>query len=410
MRKARKFPMAVESLAAWRGKIYESKSRGFTYYKLVYYNGHGRKTLGFDSFDAAMDGVKVLLQQLGQSNGDSLVLSGSKALHYQQALTALDELKEPMPINLAMADYVKAKAILGGSASLREAAEFYVKRRGLNLPERSVSKVVEEMLKAKKDLSPRYVKDLENRLTRFGNDFQIQIADVDAPKLATWLRGLNLSARSRNNFRTSIETLMTFAKSCGYLPRDWDEMESVPREKDRAGAVEIFTAEEVSALLTHANDKLLPFVAIGAFAGLRSAEIERLTWNKVSLQTGYITIDASIAKTNSRRVIPILPNLRAWLTPLHKKQGAVCTYGNVTNELMKLAAAAGVKWKQNALRHSYASYRLADVQDTAKVALEMGNSPAMIFQHYRELVTPEQAKTWFSIEPAAQSNVVPMNQ
>jgi len=27
----------------------------------------------------------------------------------------------------------------------------------------------------------------------------------------------------------------------------------------------------------------------------------------------------------------------------------------------------------------------------------MGNSPAMLFKHYRELVTPEQAKTWFEI-------------
>ncbi len=56
-------------------------------------------------------------------------------------------------------------------------------------------------------------------------------------------------------------------------------------------------------------------------------------------------------------------------------------------------------WKPNALRHSYASYRLAEIKDAARVALEMGNSPSMLFRNYRELVTEEQAKQWFSVMP-----------
>ena len=57
------------------------------------------------------------------------------------------------------------------------------------------------------------------------------------------------------------------------------------------------------------------------------------------------------------------------------------------------------KWKHNALRHSFISYRVADIQNVAQVALEAGNSPQMIFQHYRELVRPAEAKAWFTIEP-----------
>ena len=57
-------------------------------------------------------------------------------------------------------------------------------------------------------------------------------------------------------------------------------------------------------------------------------------------------------------------------------------------------------WKKNALRHSYISYRVAEVQDVPKVALEAGNSGPMIFQHYRELVQPKAAKEWFGILPA----------
>ena len=58
-----------------------------------------------------------------------------------------------------------------------------------------------------------------------------------------------------------------------------------------------------------------------------------------------------------------------------------------------------VKWKANGLRHSFISYRVADIQNVAQVALEAGNSPGMIFGHYRELVTADDAKEWFSIKP-----------
>jgi hypothetical protein len=39
------------------------------------------------------------------------------------------------------------------------------------------------------------------------------------------------------------------------------------------------------------------------------------------------------------------------------------------------------------------------LHDTGRVALEAGNSPEIIFGHYRELVTPEAATDWFSIKP-----------
>jgi hypothetical protein len=76
--------------------------------------------------------------------------------------------------------------------------------------------------------------------------------------------------------------------------------------------------------------------------------------------------------------------------------------------MMREAAAATktdtlpvVELKHNALRHSFISYRVAQIQDVPQVALEAGNSPAMIFGHYRELVTADDAKKWFSIQPKA---------
>jgi integrase len=119
------------------------------------------------------------------------------------------------------------------------------------------------------------------------------------------------------------------------------------------------------------------------------------------------------AKTASRRLVPIQDNLKRWLKPYRKASGHICDYVNTSNQIDKLAAVVDKKlkekdstavfaWKRNALRHSYISYRVAETQDVAKVSLEAGNSPQMIFQHYRELVRPEAAKAWFGLMPAGK--------
>lgn len=135
--------------------------------------------------------------------------------------------------------------------------------------------------------------------------------DASAPRRA-------VSNQTRNSFRRCTQTLFLFAKSQRYLPSDWDALGSVPRWKVKAEAVEIFTAEEMTLVLALAPANLVPFLAIGGFAGLRTAEIERLDWSKVDLEGSYITVDASIAKANSRRLVPIAPNLKAWLAG-HKR-------------------------------------------------------------------------------------------
>ncbi len=190
-------------------------------------------------------------------------------------------------------------------------------------------------------------------------------------------------------------------------------MESVPLWKMKDGEIEIFTPDEMTLLLALAPANLVPFLSIGAFAGLRSAEIERLDWAKVDLEGGYITVDASIAKTNSRRLVPIAPNLKAWLGDHKKHHGKVLELANVVNALKRLVTATrpaaapdavklpppAVEWRHNALRHSFCSYRLAEVKSAAQVSLEAGNSPQMVFRHYRELVTEKQAQAWFAITP-----------
>jgi hypothetical protein len=83
-------------------------------------------------------------------------------------------------------------------------------------------------------------------------------------------------------------------------------------------------------------------------------------------------------------------------------------FGDTGEPRTQTVKAAGMVWKYNALGHSFISYRLADTQNAAQVALEGGKSPQIVFKHYRELVKPEAAKAWFAIAPQEPANVVPL--
>ena len=64
----------------------------------------------------------------------------------------------------------------------------------------------------------------------------------------------------------------------------------------------------------------------------------------------------------------------------------------------------------NGLRHSFITYRLATEKSAAAVALEAGNSPKMIFEHYRELRTEAEGKEWFSVMPAENTKILKIRE
>jgi integrase len=149
-------------------------------------------------------------------------------------------------------------------------------------------------------------------------------------------------------------------------------------------------------------------LAIGAFAGLREAEIQRLDWSEIALARGHIEVKAAKAKSARRRIVPIQPNLAAWLQPYSGMTGAVVPMG-ARRKLARVREAAKLtRWPNNGLRHSFASYRLAAIHDAPRVSVELGHtSPQMLYSTYRELVLPTEAERYWAILPKEETaNVV----
>src|SRR4029078_7884547 len=113
-------------------------------------------------------------------------------------------------------------------------------------------------------------------------------------------------------------------------------------------------------------------------------------------------------KSARRRIVPMQPNLSAWLRPYSRKTGRVvpARYRGKIERVRKAAGLTG--WPNNGLRHSFASYRLAAIHDAPRVASELGHtSPVMLYNTYREVVRPDEADKYWKIAPATEAvNVV----
>jgi integrase len=267
---------------------------------------------------------------------------------------------------------------------------------------KGVEEIVEELLLAKEadGLSKRYIETVRSHLHRFGRAFQKEISSITASQIEQWLRNQNFGPRARNNIRGSIVTLFHFARKHGYLPRgETTEADEVTKAKDRGGKIGVLKPEEFAQVLKKAPRRIRLFLALGAFTGMRSSEILRLEWSDVNFERRFITVAPEKAKTATRRLVPILPNLMLWLAPYQAASGWLFKTRRDADRAIAFAKACQVDWPNNAMRHSYATYRLAATADAARVALEMGNSPQKLMRNYRELADEKDAAAWFSISP-----------
>ena len=106
------------------------------------------------------------------------------------------------------------------------------------------------------------------------------------------------------------------------------------------------------------------------------------------------------AKNNQRRVNDIPDNALHWLRDC-RGRGRVAP-DNFTKAMQRLRQKAGVPYRQNAARHSFASYHVALHDDAAKTAVLLGHpNPTLLYNTYRECVAREQAVRFFDLVPKA---------
>lgn len=199
-------------------------------------------------------------------------------------------------------------------------------------------------------------------LDRFAEKFNEEVHTLTPKMIADYLTALDLAERTRRNHRDVIGFFNRWLILRGYLHKGTDWLEGVQNYTTRKlGQISTYSDDEMRRLIAAADDRILPMLVIGGFAGLRHAEIARLDWQDIDLEEGFIEVKAENAKTDTRRIVPLKENLKAFLLPLAKKNGKVVSLVSTPKQLLKTATDTAdaeneieaMAWKHNALRHTY---------------------------------------------------------
>jgi integrase len=285
--------------------------------------------------------------------------------------------------------------------TISDAVDFYLKHLEATARSVPLNEAMRELVRNRKSngASRRYCYDIELRIQRFCDDFPSKnVAEITTRDVDNWLGGLELAPVTRNTFRRDLRTFFSFAKTRRYCVEN--PVVGTSKAQEVGGDIKILSVEQVTSLLESASEKTLPFWALGAFAGLRPAELERLDWDQLDFESNLLEVKARHSKTRTRRFVTLEPNLQAWLSPYRLSSGRICPENpRKLLEADRDRAGLLVDWPQNALRHSFGSYHLAHFKNAPALALQMGNSPDVIFKHYRELVKPADAALYWQIVP-----------
>jgi integrase len=285
--------------------------------------------------------------------------------------------------------------------SILEVVRLHVRRKELSTRSETVTNAVRMLLAAKTEdnLRVRYLKDLRARLARFAASFgERKLSELEAAEIDQWLRLQGGAPLTRNTLGLRLSALFEFARQRGWVQRN--PMVDVPRAKVISKPPGILTPEQTARLLECASDQMLPVFVLGAFAGLRHAEIERLSWHHLKWDEQLIEVPATSSKTAARRFVTMQPNLVAWLTPYRDKHGPIVPPNHFRKMIEDRRRAGIMEWPSNCLRHSFASYHLAAFRDAPTLSLELGHvRPQTVFAHYREVVRPSEAGKFWRIVP-----------
>lgn len=290
-------------------------------------------------------------------------------------------------------------------ATLGQAVEFFLEHQPKTM--RTIAEAVAECVLAKRTNArrKRYVDALESYLNQFASkQGPVMVHAVTTAAIESWFAERGESMLNGGKLKM-LSMLFEFCQKRGYCRSN--PCDPVERPRATRCCPSVLTAAESKRLLDTCRSqkfsRLLGYVTLCLFAGVRPEECEKLDWSAVDLANKRVVIGSEVAKTNRRRITDLSDNAVAWLSLVPNRTGPVCpipTWGRL-RWVRRLRRVAGIKWGQDILRHTAASNMMARDQDAARVADQLGNSPQILLTHYRAVVTPEESAAFWSLIPGA---------
>lgn len=323
----------------------------------------------------------------------------------------------------------------GDTYRIIRALEYYERHTTLADASRKLIDVHDEYIKAKEisGKRARTIRDAKGKLAPFvkalGNTTISLITTTD---VEGWLNEKGYISTTRNAYRTALSGLFKYAVKRRYI--EYNPVTAIETVTVDQGLPAIHTVAQVKAILKAGSDfipsrivvaardqnrkvterkeqiitdpdqiraaraSIVPYLAIGYFAGLRPEnELVNLDWKDIDFESRTIRVDPATAKKRRQRYVDMSDNLIRWLTPYAMKEGKI---GFSRAIFRTIRETSGVEWSKDVMRHSFGSYLLAHNEDAPKTSLQMGHTRVdVLFNNYRNLVKKTAAAEYWSIMP-----------
>jgi integrase len=354
---------------------------------------------------------RLYFETLEQAEGEILSIRQRK-LSFGQTLEQMDQ--------AFASEAVAARRLLDGTGiSLLDAAKTALeihRQRSASTPFRSL---FDAYLAKIAKRSAKHTTAMRQTRDRFPALHEVLACDI-TPKLLDELL-LPLPPASRDLTLRHWRSVFRYGIKREYVRSN--PVERLDFAGSRPHEVEIYDVAEVEALLKDALEHdlgLVPFYTLGCFCGIRpEGEIEALEWRYVHTKARkpHVSIPATVSKVRKFREVDLPSNAVAWLKEYQNRSGSMegkivpWAHEVLRNRRKASAERAGVKWIQDGMRHSFASYWLPIHHELDRLLHQLGHTDKATFsKHYHSGIPRSEAAKFWKIKPPKRkgSKIVPL--
>jgi len=303
------------------------------------------------------------------------------------------------------ADAAEARRLAGPGVSLAECVRFWIQHHP---PTVTVAEAVAACVAAKIEAGrrPLTVTDARRRLGTFAASFGTRrLPDVTADDVRGWLA--TWTGTNRGNMLRAVAALFAFAVRRGWCVASPTDRIDRPTIETRMPA--FLRADECARIMAAAEalaPAIVPALALGMFAGLRPNEVRGATWADVDTDGGTVRVLPEVAKTRRARIVDLQPNASEWLARYRRDIGPIAPpFSTYRRALARTLKRAAVRIPFDGLRHTFATFHVAEFRDAPRTAFQLGHgvSTAVLTAHYRGLATRDEAARFWKIMPGDEA-------